>query len=106
MLSPTDVLRNAAGLIEKNGHTKKTYQTDYSLCVVGAIRFAVCGSAYETNISKKEMDLVDESVRLLASKLRYDKFRYFPSGAVVSWNDSFWRTKSQVVNTLRKSSNA
>ena len=102
VLTPKEILTQAADLIEKKGLTKGSYvNDDCELCVEGALRQAMFGDPCKLGIGTEE--LIPIEVRLAKHlRPRADVTGSFaPFFIITEWNDDPATTKEDVVAALR-----
>lgn len=94
-MTPQDVLRQAADLIERTGWCRRAFARDKRRRVVGfyskdACRFCVRGAIYRVGGAGLNGDIE----RLLK--------RHIGTRHISDWNDAPGRTKDEVIATLRR----
>ncbi len=91
--TPAKVFKAAAAAIEKHGHAIGLLQAwdNHSMCLRGAINFVMCGDALHCSIETGDM---------------IDRLMPLTGGNPVVWNNRPGRTKSEVVDLLRKAARA
>jgi hypothetical protein len=98
--SDTQVLREAAKIIEERGHCKdKLFDCDGRVCMAGAINVALTGQASYYGTRDRTCDLLERVGSHLTSL--YKRRTFNGPNAAVFWNNEKKRKASEVISALR-----
>ncbi len=97
MKTVTEILREAADIIEEIGHPKGVYRkvSTGGVCAVGAMKIAISKNAVEPIADRNDARLLNKAKRTVALYVEPESKRIF------KWNDAKERTAEEVVDTLR-----
>jgi hypothetical protein len=97
-----EVLLKAADIIEQKGWTQGEFQKSGRHCAVGAINMATGG----TPLSARQPEIAYQATHMLLKFLNETTLEGSRIGSVMSWNDSYAKTRKEILKAFRGAAHA